>query len=54
VVRNGDIMGSCNSCSGGTCGFGGGDYSDPEGEHIPYDKKKVKKLSKHDEEMTYW
>ncbi len=46
-------MGSCNSCSGGTCGMGGGDYSEGEGEYVPYDKKKVKKLSEHDAEMTY-
>ncbi len=48
-------MGSCGSCSGGNCGgFGGGDYVDPEGENIPYNKKKVKKLSKDDEQMLYW
>ncbi|MEE8402394.1 MAG: hypothetical protein V3R93_01435 [Candidatus Hydrothermarchaeaceae archaeon] len=46
-------MGSCNSCSGGTCGTGGGNHSEVEGECMPYDKKKVKKLSRHDVEMTY-
>ncbi len=48
-------MGSCGSCSGGNCGSsGGGDYSDAEGVHVPYDKKKVKKLSKEDEQIMYF
>ena len=47
-------MGNCNSCSGGTCGpSGGGNHTYPEGPHIPYNKKKVKKLSKDDEQMMY-
>lgn len=55
VYKKGDIMGSCGSCSGGNCGSSGGsDYSDADGEHVPYDKKKVKKLSKEDEQIMYW
>ncbi|MEE8400966.1 MAG: hypothetical protein V3R86_02275 [Candidatus Hydrothermarchaeaceae archaeon] len=46
-------MGSCGSCSGGGCSIGGVDYSGQEEEYMPYDKKKARKLSKHDEEMTY-
>jgi hypothetical protein len=52
LVTKGDIMGNCSSCSGG-CGPAGGDYQDLEGLHIPYNKKKVKKLSKDDEQMMY-
>lgn len=48
-------MGSCSSCNSGC---GGGNYSgSTEGEscgEVPYDPKKAKKLSKHDEMMTYW
>ncbi len=55
VYKKGDIMGSCENCSGGNCGSsGGGDYSDADGEYVPYDKKKVKKLSKEDEQIMYW
>ncbi len=54
MITKGDIMGNCGSCSGGNCGSIGGGYSDPEGEYMPYNKKKVKKLSKDDEQMLYW
>jgi hypothetical protein len=55
LVTKGEIMGNCNSCSGGSCGpSGGGDYADPEGANVPYNKKKVKKLEKDAEQMLYW
>jgi hypothetical protein len=57
VKKEADCMGSCSSCSGG-CGSGGshfGGYDDAgDAGEGKYDPKKVKRLTNHDLERTYW